>query len=268
MKLPVMTSQRTHAGEIQLPVQFQEEYRPDLIKRAVQALQSKARQPYGASPDAGLRHSHYVSKRRRNYRTSYGKGISRVARKIHTKRGSQLMWVGTFSPQTVGGRRAHPPKAEKIWAQKINQKENQKAIRSAMTATVSKQLVQQRGHRVPAEYPFIVDSPVEEVRKTLEMENILASLGFAAELERSAQKKVRAGKGKWRGRRYNKKKGPLIVVSKECALSQAARNIPGIDVVPVRALNAAVLAPGAFPGRVTLWTKPAIMELEKNRLFI
>ncbi|MEK6951008.1 MAG: 50S ribosomal protein L4 [Nanoarchaeota archaeon] len=268
MKLPIMTVQRTPAGEMQLPVQFQEEYRPDLIKRAVHALQSKARQPYGASPEAGLRHSHYVSKRRRNYRTSYGKGISRVARKIHIKRGSQLTWVGTFSPQTVGGRRAHPPKAQKIWVQKINQKENQKAIRSAMAATVNKQLVQQRGHQVPAEYPFIIDSAVEEIKKTPEMEKILAALGFDAELERAAQKKVRAGKGKMRGRRYNKKKGPLIVVSKECSLMQAAGNIPGVDIVPVRALNAAVLAPGTFPGRITLWTESAIMELEKNKLFI
>ncbi len=268
MKLPIKNAQGTRTGEIQLPMQFQEEYRPDLIKRAVHALQSKARQPYGASPEAGLRHSHDVSKRRRDYKTSYGKGISRVARKVHVKRGSNLIWVGTFSPQTVGGRRAHPPKAEKIWAQKINQKENRKAIRSAMAATVSRKLVELRGHHLPTEYPFIVDGAVEEMRKTNEVEKLLAAFGFTAELERSAQKKVRAGKGKMRGRKYNKKKGPLIVVSKDCALQQAAGNIPGIDIVPVQALNAAVLAPGAFPGRVTLWTKGAITELEKNRLFL
>ncbi len=267
MKLPIITLQQERKGERALPSQFQEAYRPDLIRRAVQALQSRQRQPYGASPTAGLRHAHDVSKRRRDYKTSYGKGISRVARKVHTKRGMQMNWVGTFSPQTVGGRRAHPPKAMKIWAQKINQKENRKAIRSAMAATVSRQLVQQRGHKLPEGYPFIIDAALETMNKTAEVEKALTAFGFEQELARSGQKKIRAGKGKRRGRKYKRKKGILIVVSGDCPLLKAGKNIPGTEIIPVRALNADLLAPGGLPGRVTLWTSTALDQVEQKKLF-
>src|SRR3989338_38182 len=117
MKIPILTPEKTKIGEKELPSHFLEEYRPDLIQRAVLALQSAARQRYGAYPEAGLRHSSKLSKRRRKYRGSYGLGISRVNRKILSRRGTRFNWAGAFSPQTVGGRRSHPPKAEKIWAQ-------------------------------------------------------------------------------------------------------------------------------------------------------
>ena len=48
------------------------------------------------------------------------------------RRGTQFMWVGALAPGTVGGRKAHPPKASKIWNLKINKKERAKAIRSAL----------------------------------------------------------------------------------------------------------------------------------------
>ena len=48
---------------------------------------------------------------------------------------------------------------------------------------------------------------------------------------------------------------------------QAAKNLPGVDVVLVHALNAAVLAPGAMPGRVTLWTEAALQRVEKENLW-
>src|SRR3989338_9685068 len=144
MKIPLFGLDKKKSGDKELPGQFQEEYRPDLIRRAVHVLQTAARQPYGSHPDAGKRHSSRISKRRRNYRGCYGLGISRVNRKIHSRRGTRMFWVGTFSPQTVGGRRSHPPKAEKVLEQKINKKENQKAIRSALAATVNKVIVCKR----------------------------------------------------------------------------------------------------------------------------
>src|SRR3989338_6374837 len=193
MKLPLLTLEKNQMGERELPRQFQEEYRPDLIKRAVQALQSAARQAYGAHPEAGKRSSSRVSKRRRKYRGCYGFGISRVNRKILSRRGTRMHWVGAFTPQTVGGRRAHPPKAEKILEKLINRKENQKAIRSAMAATLNKDLVAQRGYQLPSEYPFIVESALEQTQKTKDVEEALVKLGFENELERSLIKKVRAG---------------------------------------------------------------------------
>lgn len=268
MKLPILTTEKNKSGERQIPIQFNEQYRPDLIRRAVLALESSSRQIYGADQEAGLRHSSNLSKRRRNYRGSYGIGIGRVNRKIHSRRGTRFGWVGAFSPQTVGGHRSHPPKAVKIWVQKINAKENRKAIRSAMGATLNKELVVQRGHHIPTTYPFIMAGAFESFAKTQDVEKALLSLGFEQELERSAQKKVRAGKGKWRGRRYQKKKGILIVVSEKCPLSSAGRNVAGVDIVPVKSLNARLLAPGALPGRATLWTEKAVEIIDKEKLFI
>jgi large subunit ribosomal protein L4e len=57
--------------------------------------------------------------------------------------------------------------------------------------------------------------------------------------------------------------GPLIVVAEDKGLAEAASNIPGVDVVAVNDLNAETLAPGALPGRLTLWTSGAIERLGK-----
>ena len=47
----------------------------------------------------------------------------------------------------------------------------------------------------------------------------------------------------------------------------AAKNIPGVDVVEVKSLNAELLAPGAKPGRLTLWSSAAIEVMGKEKLF-
>ncbi len=268
MKLDIRNNANLKSGSCDLPVQFSESYHPNLIKRAVHVLWSTARQVYGADPQAGKRHSSKLSKRRRKYRGCYGFGISRVNRKIHSRRGTRFHWVGAFSPQTVGGRRSHAPKAEKIWAKKINKKENRKAIRSAMAATVDKVLVSSRGHKVPEQYPFILSSDFESLKTTKEVIAALKGLGFTDELARSSIKKVRAGKGKMRGRKYKTKKGVLIVVSQEAPLIKAAQNIPGVDVVAVHAINTELLAPGALAGRATLWSKAALTQLTEKKLFM
>jgi large subunit ribosomal protein L4e len=268
MKLTIYSQTNQKSGDKDLPQQFSESYRPDLIKRAVHALQSAARQPYGTSPEAGLRHSSKLSKRRRKYRGCYGFGISRVNRKILSRRGTRMFWVGAFSPQTVGGRRSHPPKAQKNMVKSINKKENRKAIRSAMGATLNKTLVANRGHKIPDTYPFILSSDIEKITKTKDVAKALQDLGFEAEMERSLIKKVRAGLGKVRGRKYQRKKSLLLVVGDICPASKAARNISGVDIVPVKSLNAELLAPGTMPGRATLWTEGALDVLTKNKLFM
>ncbi len=268
MKLKILTKEGIEKGSQEMPVQFNEALRPDIIKRAVLSLQSIRRQKYGANPEAGMRSSSILSKRRRKYRGMYGHGISRTPRKIMSSRGTQFNWVGAFAPNTVGGRRAHPPKAEKEWEQNINKKERRKAIRSAMAATVSKELVIERGHVVPDNYPFVLESGLETLDKTKQVLEVLKKLGFEKELIRAGEKRIRAGRGKLRGRKYKKKKGPLIVISRECKLEKAAKNVPGIDVVKINALNAELLAPGAVAGRATLFTQAALEKLEKEKLFM
>lgn len=267
MKLPILDLDNKKIGEIKLPSQFEEELRTDLIQRSVLALQSNRRQAYSASPTAGKRSSGKLSRRRRDYRGSYGHGISRVPRKILSRRGMRMNWVGSFAPGTVGGRRAHPPKTEKIWSKKINEKERKKAIRSAITSTITKEIVGKRGHIIPASYPFIIDSKFELLDKTKSVIDVMEKLGISPDLERANTKKIREGAGRMRGRKYKKSKSLLIVVSKDGKLSKAVSNIPGIDVVQVKNLNTELLAPGAKPGRLTLWTAEAIQILEKENLF-
>ena len=267
MELSILSLTKTSIGKIMLPKQFEEEIRPDLIKRNVLCLQANRRQPYGAYKDAGKRSSAEVSRRRRKYRGSYGIGISRVPRKVMSRRGTRMNWVGAFAPGTVGGRRAHPPKAEKVWDKKINKKEKKKAIRSAIAATVSKEYVKQRGHIIPNEYPFVLESNIESTSKTSQAKNTLEKLGLKNELERVSERKIRAGKGKSRGRKYKTKRGILLVVSDKCNLLKAVANMQGVEVCRVKELNTEMLAPGGLPGRLTLFTDKSIKILEKDKLF-
>ncbi|MEA3378574.1 MAG: 50S ribosomal protein L4 [Nanoarchaeota archaeon] len=256
MKADVLSLEGKKLKSIDLPSQFEEEYRPNLIKRAVLAIFSHRRQKYGANPEAGKRSSSKISRRRKKYRGAYGHGISRVPRKILSRSGVQFNWVGAFAPGTVGGRRAHPPKAEKNWGQKINVKERRKAIRSAISAVFynSKSL--------------IIEPKLESVEKTKNVEKFLKTLGLENEIKRLKEKKVRAGKGKMRGRKYRRKKGPLFVVSKKCPLMKSAFNINGTDIAVVDSLNAELLAPGADTRRITIWSQSAIERLAKEKLFL
>jgi large subunit ribosomal protein L4e len=266
MKLPIFDTNNKKVGECPLPKLFEEPIRPDIIGRAVLALRSRNITPYGSKKDAGMRSSARLSKRRRDYRGSYGFGISRTPRKILSRSGTRMNWVGAFAPNTVGGRRAHPPKSKKIIL-KVNKKERKMAIRSCIAATVSRSAVEGRGHYIPKEYPFIIDDSFTELSKAKDMLLSLKSLGFDKELVRVARKKFRSGKGKMRGRKIISRIGPLIVISKKGKVTAAASNIPGVDVVSVQELNAEMLAPGQIPGRLTLWTKGAIGALEKGNLF-
>lgn len=267
-ELKILSMTKTEVGKRKLPPQFGEEIRPDIIERAVFVIRNSRRQPYGAKPRAGMRQSAEISRRRRDYKCSYGHGISRVPRKILSRRGTQFNWVGAVAPGTVGGRRAHPPKAEKIWLRKINKKERKKAIRSALAATAVPQIVSQRGHKIPNNYPFIIDDKFENLAKTRDIISALETIGFKEELERCAVKKIRAGKGKMRARKHKKRKGLLFVVSSDCALKNAVKNIPGVDIVEVSKLNAELLAPGCRIGRAVLFTASSIDKMEKDKLFM
>jgi large subunit ribosomal protein L4e len=267
MKVAVVDRTNRETGKKELPEQFREEFRPDIIKRAVIAVLSHKRQPYGSYYMAGKQASAVISRRRRDYRGSYGLGISRVPRKILSRNGTRMNWTGAFAPGMVGGRRAHPPKAEKSYDVKLNRKERRKAIRSALAATMQRAIVEQRGHILPENFPFIVNSEIEDISKAKEFYLALKSLGFEKEYGRNALKKVRAGRGKSRGRRYKKNRGLLIVVSGECQLLSNCGNLPGVEVEVVDRLNAETLAPGTNPGRLAIFTDAAIERLARERLF-
>jgi large subunit ribosomal protein L4e len=149
---------------------------------------------------------------------------------------------------------------------RISKKEARLALLSAIAATASKENVSSRGHAIEdvPQLPLIVTGAIEELTKTKEVEEALTHLGILSDIYRvKASRKIRAGKGKRRGRRIKQAVGPLIVVAENRGLVNAASNLPGVDVATVNNLNAEMLAPGTYPGRLTLWTNGAIEQLYK-----
>lgn len=259
MKAKIYDLEGKETGEVELPGVFSTPYRPDVIKRAVLAQQSARRQPYGTNPLAGLRSSaHYHGSRHYRFKMM-NMEMSRLPR-IHGKVG-YMAWRGRVAPQAVKGRRAHPPKAEKIWLQKVNQKENNLAIRSALAASANTELLKARGHTAAA--PIIFMDGFESIMRTKTVRALLGKIA-RKELERTEKKKVRAGRGKMRGRRYTKKKGPLVLLSRNCAALKASRNIPGVDAVSLSNISVELLAPGTHAGRLIVTTKSALEKLQEK----
>ncbi|MFH1328518.1 MAG: 50S ribosomal protein L4 [Candidatus Bathyarchaeota archaeon] len=257
---PIYTLNGEVIKEIKIPKIFSTPVRLDLIRKAVVAVQSTRLQPKGRDPAAGKKTS----------AKSMGVGLG-TARIPRVKgRGSTRSGQGAFAPGTVGGRLAHPPKVAKTLLKKINKKERRSAIRSAIAATADKNIVLKRGHKVPEDrpIPIILEDELENVRTARDIRNVLFTLGLEDDLKRVKNgSRIRSGKGKMRGRKRKQPKGPLIVVDKDNGIRNAASNIPGVDVVFVKRLNAEMLAPGTHPGRLTLWSEAAVKRLHDANLF-
>jgi large subunit ribosomal protein L4e len=246
MKAQVKSLEGGVSKDIDLPEMFSEEYRPDLIKKAVMALQSVRRQPHGTDPFAGIRSSAVG--------WGSGRGSSHVPR---IRNGSRAAKV----PQAKGGREAHPPKVAKILVKEINQKEKQKAFRSAVAASINAELIKGRGHTFNGAVPIVFEDKFEAIGKTSDLITVLTTAGIYSDIERAKDsKKVRAGRGKMRGRRFKQRKSLLIVTADKPLL--AARNLSGVDVVTIDSLNVEHLAPGMLAGRLTVWTESALVRLE------
>lgn len=227
---------------------FDEPYRPDIIKKAVLAAQANRMQPYGPHMYAGLRTSAEG--------WGPGRGVSRVARIANGSKAARI-------PQAVKGRQAHPPKPEADRTEKINDKERKKAIRSALAATGNVELVKKRGHQFSASLPLIVTDELSDLTKTKDVRSFLEAANLWDDILRAKQTRVRAGKGKLRGRRYKQPKSILIVTAQDNGVVKAARNLAGVDVVNYDQLNAELLAPGTHAGRLTIYTESAISKLEE-----
>jgi len=239
-------------GRVRLPSIFKTPTRPDVIKRAVVAIQSHRFQPQGRDVFAG--------KRTTAESRGVGLGIARVAR---VKGGGQR---AAFIPFAVGGRATHPPVVEKKIRKKIPRKEMRLALRSAVAATASKEIVASRGHMIDdvPDFPLVVVDEIQSLKKTRDVEEVLIHLGVWSDIYRVREsQKVRAGKGKMRGRKMKQAVGPLLVIAEDEGIVNAACNLPGVDVVSVDSLNVELLAPGTHPGRLTVWTNSAFERVDK-----
>jgi large subunit ribosomal protein L4e len=248
-------------GTVRIARAFSGAVREDLIRRAFTFETSRTRQPYGPDSLAGKRTSAHYHGRRSNRYSMMNRELARMQR-VHAS--GHLHMTARIVPQATKGIKAHPPKPGKVWKLGMNRKEYRKALLSAAAATALKDVVAARGHRIGnLGVPILVQDGVEGLSKARELRKLLQGMGLSAELDRAKARKVRAGKGTSRGRKYRRKKGPLIVISRDGPLVAAGRNLAGVDVVPVKELTVGLLAPGAHPGRLTVWTQSAVEELEK-----
>ncbi len=271
MKVQVFDLNGAPNGEVALPVQFTEEVREDVIRRAFHAYATIFFQPKGSDPRAGLRTTAEYYGRRHSWRQTINTGRSRLPReRLAGGRLGRVLRV----PHAVKGRRAHPPKPQKQILERINKKEKMMAIRSAIAAGLDKKLVTARGHQLgkpllTLQFPIVVDASFETLKKTSEVEKTLKALGFDSDIQRADDRtKNPTGIRRLRGRGKRTPRSLLIVVSKDCPAVKASRNLAGLDVATVDKLNAVLLAPGGHLGRLMLWTKPAVQRMADEKLYL
>ena len=246
---------------VDMPRIFSINPRKDLIRKASEISFSRNKQVQGRNKRAGLRNT------AKGWGT--GHGISRAPR-IKGSGFPTARNVGRV-PFAKGGRRAHPIKTEKIVKKKINKKVNKLSLISAISASGDLDWVKNRGHlinKVP-EIPLVIDDKIQTVKKTKLMYSILSELGLEDELVKVKEgKKIRAGKGKRRGRKYKNKKSILVVIKDDFGIVKASRNIPGVDVIKFENLSIANLAPGGLSGRLILWAQSAFNDLKNYEALI
>jgi len=260
MKANILDINGKKLKEIKLPNCFSQEIRKDILAKVLESKKNK--QPYAPSPVAGKQHSAsgIIKHRRHVWKTHYGHGISRIPRKIISRRGNRFNWIGAEIPSTVGGRRAHPPKIiSMINTQKINKKELRIALISALSATANSKEVVRRYARLKNEkienLPLIVESKFISLKTKnliLSLKKVLGKSLFELALKK---KSVRSGKGKSRGRKYKSNAGLLLIIGEKEKLKT---NV--LDVKDIKNMSVIDLAKGG-PGRLTLYTQEAIREL-------
>jgi len=172
-----------------------------------------------------------------------------------------LSGTAAFAPGTMGGRSAFPPVTAKRLVKQINKNERRLALRSAIAATASNEIVRKRGHKFDTErnLPLVVTDEVEKLSKSSDARDFLTSVGVWEDIVRVIKsKRIKAG------HRVHAS-GPLIVLGDDKTAKKALRNFEGMKVVRADDLSVEMLAPGTHPGRLTIWSESALKKIaEKN----
>lgn len=244
------------AGETTLPAVMTAPLRPDIVQFVHTNMNKNRRQAYAVNIHAS----------KTVVATSWGTGraVARIPRVGGG--GTSRSGQGAFGNMCRGGRMYNPSKTWRKWHKKINITQKRYAVASALAATAVPALVMARGHvvnEVP-EIPLVVDNGIESCKKTSAAKDILNAIGAYDDVEKAADsKKIRAGVGKMRNRRYVKRRGPLIIYQTNDGVEQAFRNLPGVELCCVDRLNLLQLAPGGHMGRFCIWSKAAMDQLDK-----
>jgi large subunit ribosomal protein L4e len=245
----------SQSGKIELPSAFSEEVREDLIRRAVLSEETELLQPKGAFKRAGLQTTARYIGRKEAYHSLKNRGIAKLPRELYPK--GRIGRVRVV-PWSVKGRRAHPPKVEKIIVERINAREKKKALLSAISATAKKEFVGKKHVLPKIDIPIVFDDSCSSLSKTKEVAKLFEQLELIKDVER-AKSKRKPNNGRKGG--VKTPHSVLLVVDKEDKLMKAAKNLPGVSVAKVDSLKVSDLAPGGVPGRLTVWTKSAISRL-------
>jgi large subunit ribosomal protein L4e len=244
------------ANKVALPGVFAAPIRLDIVQFVHSNLAKNRRQAYAVNNKAGMKHS----------AESWGPGraVARIPRVGGS--GTHRSGQGAFANSCRKGRMFAPTHIWRRWNRKVNLKQKRHAAASALAASALFPLVSARGHRVESvpELPLVVDDRLESYEKTKDAVQFLKRVGAYPDVQRvSDGKSLRPGKGKLRNRRYRVKKGPLVVYSNEnVKLTQAFRNVPGVQTANVHRLNLLDLAPGGQVGRFIIWTASAVRALD------
>lgn len=241
--------------QLPLPAVFNAPVRADIVHSVFVRVNKNKRQAYSVSEKAG----HQTSAE------SWGTGraVARIPRVGGS--GTHRSGQGAFGNMCRGGRMFAPTKTWRRWHVKVNQNEKRYATASAIAASAVTSLVLARGHRVEQveEIPLVVSNDLESVSKTKDAVAVLKAVGAHRDIVRVIKsKKLRAGKGKLRNRRWVQKRGPLVVYANDNGITKALRNIPGVDLAHVSRLGLLQLAPGAHLGRFVIWTQAAFESLD------
>lgn len=242
---------------VPLPAVMTAPIRPDVVEFVHSNVNKNKRQAYCVKDGAGM------DTAAESWGT--GRAVSRIPRVPGG--GTHRAGQGAFGNMCRGGRMFNPTRIWRKWHRKVNLNQRRYAICSALAASAVPALVMARGHRISEvpELPLVVGGDaLAAVKKTKQAVEVMERLGADDDLERVAlSKRVRAGKGKMRNRRYVKRRGPLVVHNSSSPdLARAFRNIEGVDLCHVDRLNILSLAPGGHLGRFVVWTEDAIAKLD------
>ncbi|MBU2576842.1 MAG: 50S ribosomal protein L4 [Nanoarchaeota archaeon] len=256
MKTKLIDKSGKEKGSVDLPKNFSVRIREDILSKVFEAQKGIYAQAYGSMEGAGAQYSASgISRKKRHaWKGTYGKGISRIPRKIMSRHGTSFNWIGATVSSTRGGRRPHAPRSAKNPFNKINKKELLIAFNSAFAGTVDAKFLEKKyGQKV--ESGFVFEDKILEV-KTKEFIVVMKKIfgkGFSTVLK---HKSVRAGIGKMRGRKYKSNAGMLFVLGNEEKM-----NRKGIEVINVNDLTVKDLSPNGEPGRLVCYTEKAIKEI-------
>ncbi|MCD4770823.1 50S ribosomal protein L4 [archaeon] len=256
MKAKLYDKRGKAKGDVSLPKCFSFRIRADILLKVFEAQKGSFAQAYGAKEGAGAQYSAsgISKKKRHDWKATYGKGISRVPRKIMSRHGASFNWIGATVASTRGGRRPHAPRAEKNLFKKINKKELLIALKSALVGTFDVKALEKKYNRKMG-MGGVFNSGILEVKTkdfVLAMKSVFGE-SFDSVLK---HKSIRAGIGKMRGRKYKSNAGLLFVVGNEESMKRK-----GIEIVHVNDLAVKDLAPNGVAGRLVCYTEKAVEEI-------